>query len=162
MKVNWIVNEMCLPFSTFQSLKCRWKLHFSKNWNMGFLHVFIGSIVSKIQGQVTHWSLCDRGFFINVLKIITPTRPGMQLVKPTKAQCCFYNLIGISTQWHISDQIIHQWYIIIILFILEKLCTLFSFIFQFKFLLTLYTCNFYNEAHAQSLRDSEVNNVDVC
>ena len=137
------------------SLKCRWKLHFSKNWNMGFLHVFIDKIVSKIQGQVTHWSLCD------VLIIITPTRPCMQLVNPNKAQCCFNNLIGISTHWHISDQIIHQRYIIIFLFILEKLWTLFSFIFQFKFFLTLYTCNFYNEAHAQSIRDSEVNNVDV-
>ena len=153
---------MCLPFSTFQSLKCRWKSHFSKNWNVGFLHVFVGGIVSKIQGQVTHWSLCDRGLFINLLIIITSTRPCMQLVNPTKAQCCFNNLIGISTQWHTSDQIIHQCSIIIILLILEKLCTLFSFIFQFKFLLTLYTCNFYNVAHAQSMRDSELNNVHVC
>ena len=76
----------------------------------------------------------------------------MQLVNLTKAHCCFNNLIGISTQSHISDQIIHQWYIIIILRILEKLCTLFSFIFQFQFLFTLYTCNFYNVAHAQFIK----------
>ena len=38
-KVNWIVIEMYLPFSTFQSLKGRWKSHFSKNWNLGLLPV---------------------------------------------------------------------------------------------------------------------------
>ena len=31
--------EMCLPLSTLQSLKGRWKSHFSKNWNVGFLPV---------------------------------------------------------------------------------------------------------------------------
>ena len=36
MKVDWIVTEMCLPFSTFQSLKGRWKSHFSNNWKVGF------------------------------------------------------------------------------------------------------------------------------
>ena len=127
MKVDWIVTEMCLPFSTFQSLKGRWKSHFSKNWNVGFLHVFVGGIVSKIQGRLTHWNLCDRGLFINLLIIITPTLPCMQLVNPTKAQCYFNNLIRISTQWHINDQIIHQWYIIIIVLILKKMCTLFLF-----------------------------------
>ena len=30
---------MCLAFSTFQSLKGRWKSHISKNWNVGFLPV---------------------------------------------------------------------------------------------------------------------------
>ena len=39
MKVNWIVTEMCLPFSTFQSLKGRWKSHFGKNWNVRLLLV---------------------------------------------------------------------------------------------------------------------------
>lgn len=29
-----IVNGMCLPFSTFQFLKGRWKLHFNKNWHV--------------------------------------------------------------------------------------------------------------------------------
>ena len=43
----------------------------------------------------------------------------------------------------------------IILVFLEKLCTLYSFIFQFYFLFTLYTCNFHNVAHAQCMRDSE-------
>ena len=48
MKVNWIVTEMCLPFSTFQSLKGRWKSHFSKNWNMGFLLVYDNKWVLRV------------------------------------------------------------------------------------------------------------------
>ena len=47
MKVDWIVTEMCLPFSTFQSLKGGWKSHFSKNWNVGFFAVLVALIVRR-------------------------------------------------------------------------------------------------------------------
>ena len=78
-------------------------------------------------------SLCDRGLLINLLIIITPTRPCMLFVNPTKAQCCFNNLIGISTHWHISDKIIHQWYIIIILLNLENVVPCFLLFFSLNF-----------------------------
>ena len=75
---------------TLEILSTMWKY---------FYIPFVGGIVSKIQGQVTHWSLCDRGLFINLLIIITPRDPVCScMVNPTKAQCCFDSLIGISTQ----------------------------------------------------------------
>ena len=60
-------------------------------------------------------------------------------------------------QLRINDQIIHQLYIIIIFLNLGKYVPCFLLFFQFQFLFTIDTCNFYNvhEAHAQLMRESE-------
>ena len=65
MKVNWIVAEMCLPFSTFQSPKGRWKSHFSKNWNVGFLPTGEESDLFFLHGFLRHFvfiSFLEKGW----------------------------------------------------------------------------------------------------
>ena len=72
MKVDWIVTEMCLPFSTFQSLKGRWKSHFSKNWNVDYFPVntFDFSVVLATQTINIHYYINNgkKSFSFHLIK----------------------------------------------------------------------------------------------
>ena len=68
MKVNWIVAEMCLPFSTFQSLKGRWKSHFSKKLKCG-----VSSYGRRKLLIVSSWIFTPFRFYLLFRKRVGPS-----------------------------------------------------------------------------------------
>ena len=75
MKVDWIVTEMCLPFSTFQSLKGRWKSYFSKNWNVGFFPVIVPAYADIL---IMEKNVKESA--IVIYKIVTPSKYEFEVI----------------------------------------------------------------------------------
>ena len=69
--------------------------------------------------------------WIDSSQSLTPRDPVYSWLTSPKS-IVVLTIIGISTQWRINDQIIHQLYIIIILLILENMHPVFFYFFSFN------------------------------